>query len=134
MLLTFATLAVLAFCISIGVAGAALLRRGRGWRIVGGVLLAQALLATAALVALSTGFASNVFVQGTMDNPTPITFGPDNKLYIADISGAIWVAEDANHDGVAEDIKQFADGFSLLVGLAWHNGELYTASSGKIEA
>ena len=231
MLLTFATLAVLAFCISVGVVGAMLLRRGRGWRIVGCVLLAQALLATAALVALSTlpfgigdplirvpfrdilmqalgsaaaiggvagliylvarwartqlpqgragrlavagllaavpllaavsmaglvrastperererdpnkrpitlsrGFASNVFVQGTMDNPTTIVFGPDNKLYIADISGAIWVADDANHDGMAEDIKQFADGFSLLVGLAWHDGELYTASSGKIEA
>src|SRR5438874_1403661 len=54
MLLTFATLAVLAFCISVGVAGVALLRRVRGWRIVGGLLLAQALLATAALVALST--------------------------------------------------------------------------------
>src|SRR5215212_3163308 len=52
MLLTFATLAVLAFCISIGVVGVALL--WRGWRIVGGVLLAQALVLTAALVALST--------------------------------------------------------------------------------
>jgi glucose/arabinose dehydrogenase len=238
MLLTFAMLAVLAFCISVGVVGVALLRRGPGWRLTGGVLLAQALLLTAALVALSTvpfgigeplirvpfrdiltqtlgsaaviggaaalvyfiahwarrrlaseyaspntrtgrrlavaglllavplvavgsmaglvrastpqrererdpnkrpitlsqGFASNVFVQGTMDNPTTIVFGPDNKLYIADISGAIWVAEDANQDGVAEGIAQFADGFSLLVGLAWHDGELYTASSGKIEA
>jgi hypothetical protein len=85
-------------------------------------------------ITLNRGFASNVFVQGTMDNPTTIVFGPDNKLYIADISGAIWVAEDANHDGVAEDIKPFADGFALLVGLAWHDGELYTASSGKIEA
>src|SRR5436305_14667329 len=54
MLLTFATLAVLAFCISVGVVGAMLLWRGRGWRIMGGVLLAQALLFTAALVALST--------------------------------------------------------------------------------
>ncbi|HEU5100550.1 MAG TPA: PQQ-dependent sugar dehydrogenase [Roseiflexaceae bacterium] len=237
MLLMFATLAVLAFCISVGVAGVALLRRARGaWRAAGAVLLAQALLAAAALVALSTipfgigeplirvpfrdiliqalgsavavggvaglvyliarhasawqaqahgrgaanrrlaaaglllavplvaagsmaglvrastperererdpnkrpitlspGFASNVFVQGTMDNPTTIVFGPDDKLYIADISGAIWAAEDANQDGVAETIKQFADGFSLLVGLAWHEGELYTASSGKIEA
>jgi glucose/arabinose dehydrogenase len=238
MLLTFATLAVLTFCISVGVVGAVLLWRTRGGRIIGGVLLAQALLATAALVALSTvpfgigdplirvpfrdilvqtlgsaaaiggvaalvfliarwartgtmhepapgekragrrlaaaglliavpllaagsmaglvrastperererdpnkrpitlsrGFASNVFVQGTMDNPTAIVFGPDGKLYIADISGAIWVAEDANRDGVAEGIAKFADGFSLLVGLAWHDGELYTASSGKIEA
>jgi glucose/arabinose dehydrogenase len=85
-------------------------------------------------ITLSPGFTSNIFVQGTMDNPTTIAFGPDSKLYIADISGAIWVAEDANRDGVAEGIKQFADGFSLLVGLAWHDGELFTASSGKIEA
>jgi glucose/arabinose dehydrogenase len=242
MLLNFATLAVLAFCISVGVVGAALLRRnpdsGRGGRIIGGVLVAQALLLTATLVVFSTlpfgigeplirvpfrdmllqtlgsaaalggvagliyliarwararlaraqgpgqqragrrlaaaglllaiplvaagsmaglvrastperererdpykrpitlnrGFTSNVFVQGTMDNPTTIVFGPDNKLYIADISGAIWVAEDANNDGVAESIAQFADGFELLVGLAWHAGELFTASSGKIEA
>jgi hypothetical protein len=55
-------------------------------------------------ITLSRGFASNVFVQGTMDNPTAIVFGPDGKLYIADISGAIWVAEDANRDGVAEGI------------------------------
>src|SRR5690349_10200391 len=54
MLLSLATLAVLAFCISIGVVGAVLLWRGQGWRIVGGVLLAQGLLATAALVLLST--------------------------------------------------------------------------------
>src|SRR3954452_13047440 len=54
MLLTFATLAVLTFCISVGVVGLALLRRGRGWRVIGGALLAQALLATAALVVLST--------------------------------------------------------------------------------
>src|SRR5438552_1515804 len=109
MLLTFATLAVLAFCISVGVIGAALLWRERD--------------PNKRPLSFSRGFAANVFVQGTMDNPTTIAFGPDNKLYIADISGAIWVAEDANHDGVAENIKQFADGFSLLVGLAWHNGE-----------
>src|SRR3954451_7305710 len=52
MLLSFATLAVLVFCISVGVVGAALL--WRGWRIVGSVLLAQAVLATAALVLLCT--------------------------------------------------------------------------------
>jgi glucose/arabinose dehydrogenase len=231
MLLIFALLAVLSFCISVGVAGGALLWRGHGaWRAVGAVLLTQALLATAALIALSTipfgigeplirvpfgeimlqalgsaaaiggvvgvvyliargarlvqrpasrrlaaaglliavplvaasgmaglvrastperererdpnkrpitlsrGFASNIFVQGTIDNPTTIAFGPDSKLYIADISGSIWVAGDANRDGVADSIKPFADGFSLLVGLAWRDGELYTASSGKIEA
>src|SRR5262245_60660514 len=232
MLITFATLALMTLFLSLGVAGAALIRRARGgWRVFGGALLAQGLLAAAAQIALSTvpfgigeplirvpfrdiviqtagsvgaigaaiglvvlgwrwlnrklgqgraprlvaaglligvpllaagslaglvrastperererdpnrrtialspGFVSNIFVQGTMDNPTTITFGPDGKLYIADISGAIWVAEDANGDGTAERLKQFASGFDLLVGLAWRDGELYTASSGKIEA
>jgi hypothetical protein len=55
MLLSFATLAVLAFCISAGVVGALLLwHRRAGGRVIGGVLLAQALLATSALVVLCT--------------------------------------------------------------------------------
>jgi glucose/arabinose dehydrogenase len=85
-------------------------------------------------IELAPGFQWNIFVQGTIDNPTTITFGPDGKLYIADISGALWVATDADRDGRAEDIRRFAGGFELLVGLAWHGDELYAASSGKIEA
>jgi glucose/arabinose dehydrogenase len=85
-------------------------------------------------IELAPGFAWSVFAQGTMDNPTTIAFGPDDKLYIADIAGDLWVATDADRDGRAEDIRRFASGFSLLLGLAWHEGELYCASSGKIEA
>jgi putative membrane-bound dehydrogenase-like protein len=85
-------------------------------------------------IALASGFEWNIFVQGTIDNPTTIAFGPDGKLYIADIGGALWVADDADHDGRAEQIRRFADGFELLIGLAWHSQELYAASSGKIEA
>ena len=85
-------------------------------------------------ITLPQGFASSIFVQGTIDNPTTIVFGPDGKLYIGDISGVLWVASDADHDGRAEKISRFADGFSLLVGLAWHDGELFASSSGKIEA
>jgi putative membrane-bound dehydrogenase-like protein len=85
-------------------------------------------------IELAPGFQWNIFVQGTIDNPTTITFGPDGKLYIADISGALWVATDADHDGRAEDVRRFAGGFELLVGLAWHGDELFAASSGKIEA
>jgi len=85
-------------------------------------------------ITLARGFEWNIFVQGTIDNPTTIAFGPDGKLYIADIAGTLWVAADADHDGRAEEIRRFADGFALLIGLAWHGDELYAASSGKIEA
>jgi putative membrane-bound dehydrogenase-like protein len=85
-------------------------------------------------ITLASGFEWNIFVQGTIDNPTTITFGPAGELYIADISGALWVAADTDRDGRAESIRRFADGFELLIGLAWHGDELFTASSGKIEA
>lgn len=85
-------------------------------------------------IKLSPGFAWNIFARGTIDNPTAITFGPDGRLYIADIAGDLWVATDADKDGSAETIVPFADGFTLLVGLLWHDGELFCASSGKIEA
>jgi putative membrane-bound dehydrogenase-like protein len=137
-------------------------RRLRRWlpnggsRIIAGVaLLAFPLLAAASMagliyastpvrererdpskrtIELAPGFAWNIFVQGTIDNPTTIAFGPDGTLYIADISGALWAAADADGDGRAETLRRFADGFELLIGLAWHGGELFTASSGKIEA
>jgi putative membrane-bound dehydrogenase-like protein len=86
------------------------------------------------VIALSPGFDWSIYAQGTMDNPTVIAFGPDGKLYIADIAGTLWVASDNDKDHKVDQITKWADGFQLLVGLAWRDGELYTASSGKIEA
>ncbi len=85
-------------------------------------------------IELPQGFAASVYLHGTIDNPTTIAFGPDKELYVADISGALWIAHDTSQDGTTDEIQRFADGFSLLVGLVWHDGELYAASSGKIEA
>jgi putative membrane-bound dehydrogenase-like protein len=85
-------------------------------------------------VTLQPGFSWSIYAQGTMDNPTTMAFGPDDELYIADISGTLWVAVDEDGDGSTDRITKFADGFSLLVGLIWHDDELFAASSGKIEA
>jgi glucose/arabinose dehydrogenase len=85
-------------------------------------------------IGLPPGFTASVFAQGQMDNPTAMAFGPNGDLYIADISGALWVAKDADGDFIADSVTKFADGFSLLVGLLWVKDELFTSSSGKIEA
>ncbi len=85
-------------------------------------------------ITLGQGFSWSIFAQGTMDNPTAIAFGPKGELYVADIGGSLWVADDKNGDYTADTIRRFAADFRLLVGLAWHGDELYTASSGKIEA
>ncbi len=83
---------------------------------------------------LQQGFSATIYVQGGMDNPTVITFDSGRRLYIGDISGSLWVAEDAERNGTAEALRHVADGFDLLVGLVWRENELYVASSGKIEA
>jgi glucose/arabinose dehydrogenase len=85
-------------------------------------------------VTLPPGFEWSIYAQGTIDNPTAITFGSDNKLYIADISGTLWVGSDANNDATIDTITAWASGFDLLVGIVWHDDELFAASSGKIEA
>lgn len=85
-------------------------------------------------ITVPEGFAASVFVKGQIDNPTSLAFGPDNKLYIGDIGGSIWVADDSRSSGQADKLTRFAEGFRFLVGLIWHNGELYTASEGKVEA
>ena len=85
-------------------------------------------------IKLPQGFSWSIYAEGTMDNPTTMTFGPDKKLYIGDISGTLWVATDSKGTCKVDSIKRFADGFTLLLGLAWHGNELYVASAGKIEA
>jgi glucose/arabinose dehydrogenase len=85
-------------------------------------------------ITLPNGFSWTIYAQGQMDNPTSLAFGPDDALYIGDIGGTLWAARDTDNDAVIDSMQRWADGFTLLVGLVWHNDELYVASSGKIEA
>lgn len=86
-------------------------------------------------IALPAGFSWSVYAHSDeWDNPTVIAFGPDGRLYVGDISGALWAVEAAPGDPGGARLTRLADGFQLLLGLAWHEGELYVASQGKIEA
>lgn len=85
-------------------------------------------------IELAPGFRAELYTRGTMDNPTTMTFGPDGKLYVADIAGDVWVVEDANNDHTAEKVTKLGGGYELLLGLLWHNDELFIASAGKIQA
>jgi glucose/arabinose dehydrogenase len=87
-------------------------------------------------ISVPAGFKSEIFAdaRGVMDNPTVMTFDPRGRLWVADIDGNIWAARDADGDGGIDGWDKFADGFALLVGLVWRNGELYVSSAGKVEA
>jgi glucose/arabinose dehydrogenase len=86
------------------------------------------------VITLPPGFATSVFLQGTIDNPTAMAFGPDGRLYVADIGGTVWVGSDDDGDHKVDRVTRFADGFNLLVGLLWLRDELFVSSSGRIEA
>lgn len=95
--------------------------------------------ATRRNVQMAQGFKAEIYASSAlnnpaMDNPTTMIFAPDGTLYIADIAGNLWAAKDTDGDHKVNEITQFATGFSLLLGLAWRNDELYVSSSGKIEA
>lgn len=136
----------------------ALLRMGRGQ--VMGLALAAPVIAASSLAGLSListpvrererdanrraiqvapGFKAEIYASAKlnnagMDNPTTMVFKPSGELFIADIAGNIWLAQDTNNDHMADAVSKWADGFSLLLGLAWRGDELYVSSAGKIEA
>jgi glucose/arabinose dehydrogenase len=85
-------------------------------------------------IELPAGFSAGIYAENIPDNPTTMTFAPDGRLYIADISGAIWHGEKIAGEDKLGPLKKFADGFNLLVGLAWRDGELFVSSAGKVEA
>ena len=85
-------------------------------------------------IELPAGFTANIYAQDIPDNPTTMTFAPGNRLFIADISGAIWQGEEIAGEHKLGVLTKFADGFNLLTGLAWRDGELFVSSAGKVEA
>jgi len=86
------------------------------------------------VIGVPEGFTAGVYLRGTIDNPTSLAFGPAGELYVGDIGGSLWVARDADNDGATDEIAKLGDGYAFLTGLAWHEGELYVASQGKVEA
>jgi len=73
------------------------------------------------------GFTITTFMSEPAVNPTSITFGPDNNLYVANYNGEIWAVSTV--DGTS---WLYASGLQVPVGLAWHDNLLYVASHGKI--
>lgn len=71
------------------------------------------------------------YVGRIVDNPTSITFGPDDLLYIAaysgDISGSSGNIYTMNADG---NVSLYATGYSILTGIAFRPGtdDLYVSS------
>ncbi len=85
-------------------------------------------------IEMPAGFSANLYAHDIPDNPTAMAFAPGGRLFIADISGAIWQGEEISGAHTLGAVTKFADGFNLITGLAWRGDELYVSSAGKVEA
>ena len=71
------------------------------------------------------GFVTNVFTEG-LNGPRFIAFGPDGVLYVADRgNGRIVALPDANQDGVADELRVFADTLDNPHSLVYHEDAWY---------
>lgn len=83
---------------------------------------------------LPSGFVAEVFANAPSE-PSVILFGPDEKLYVATLSGDIYRLDDNDGDGRAEThFPTYAgqDTLQLLVGMAFYEDRLYVSDSGRI--
>jgi putative membrane-bound dehydrogenase-like protein len=73
-----------------------------------------------------------VFENSITQQPTALELGPNNELYVASIQGFIWVMQDENIDGVADQVTEFTSGLKQPEGLAWSEKGLYVTVIDKL--
>ena len=90
-------------------------------------------------VSVAPGFELNLFADPTnvpefaasaFSGPTAMAFDARGRLFVGTYSGKILILLDNNEDGRAEQVKTFANGISIPLGLTFRaNGDLYVTSN-----
>src|SRR5947209_14444705 len=91
-----------------------------------GVLLSPRPAAAQTALSVPRGFRATVYASG-LSSPTAMAFGPDGRLYVSQTDGTIRAIG-------KRGITTIASGFSIPLGLTWHNRVLYVSSTGRIAA
>jgi glucose/arabinose dehydrogenase len=84
-------------------------------------------------ISVPEAFTVRTLVDSGIASPTAICFSPDDFLYISDIAGHIWRVNLAS-DTTSQAPELVTDGLNTPLGLAWHEGELFVSSSGRVDA
>jgi hypothetical protein len=67
---------------------------------------------------------------GAFSGPTSIAFDARGRMFVGTYSGRILILLDNNDDGVADQVKTFATGIPVALGLAFRaNGDLFVSSN-----
>jgi hypothetical protein len=88
---------------------------------------------------IAPGFEFNIFADPTRvpefalsayTGPTSMAFDARGRLFVGTYSGKILILLDNNDDGVVDEVKIFASGVSLPLGLTFrNNGDLFATSN-----
>ena len=83
-------------------------------------------------VAVPPGFTVNVFAKD-LTNPRKLFVAPNGDILLAESGpGKITLLRDADGDGKAETVSEFAKGFAIPYGMALGDGVLYVGAQDGI--
>ncbi|MFP6883260.1 MAG: hypothetical protein VCA40_02455, partial [Roseibacillus sp.] len=97
-----------------------------------------------ALPEVEEGFSINFFVREPhIINPSSLCFDRQGRLYVGagpqyrspkedSPTDYIKILIDADHDGVAETVKTFAEGLNCVQSMAWKGDELWVANAPEL--
>ncbi|MEO7912908.1 MAG: PQQ-dependent sugar dehydrogenase [Roseiflexaceae bacterium] len=77
-------------------------------------------------VTVPPGYRAEIYAQG-LAQPTALTFGPDGRLYVAQLSGEIVAME-----GPGAVAQVYIRGLERPLGLVWRGTDLYVMSQGTL--
>lgn len=90
-------------------------------------------------IVVAPGFQLNLFADRAVvpefglslnSGPVAMTFDARGRLFVSTYSGKIFIVLDTNDDGKADQVKTFATGISLPLGMTFRaNGDLYVTSN-----
>ena len=85
----------------------------------------------AADITAPAGVTISTWATG-LASPTALRFGPDGRLYVAELGGQVLALADRDGNGSAEESTLFASGLASPLGLAFYGANLYVGRHGGI--
>ena len=82
-------------------------------------------------ITVPEGVVVQVWASG-LDSPTSLTFGPDGRLYVAELTGNVAALADRDDDHAAEERTEFAAGLASPLGLAFYESDLFVGRRGGV--
>jgi glucose/arabinose dehydrogenase len=80
---------------------------------------------------LPPGFSLTVYAEVTA--PTSLRFGPDGRLYVANVAGNVFALLDEDGDFWAEGQRLFAGNLTVPLGMLWIDDTLYASYRGAVQ-